>query len=70
MPNLKLAYNYLSSWADTDSLMKIERRKYFINTFELEKKWNKIQVQIELGIGKYSEPNGSLGYGESILFKH
>ncbi len=66
IPNLKLAYNYLSSWADTDSLGG-ERRNYFIHTFELDKKWNKIQVQMELGIGNYKDPINKLGYGEAIL---
>ena len=63
---LKIAYNYLSSWADIDSLSD-ERRKYFIHTLELDKKWNKIHVQIEVGLGKYSDPINTLGYGESIL---
>tara|TARA_B100001287_G_C22686308_1_gene533884 strand:- start:6942 stop:8807 length:1866 start_codon:yes stop_codon:yes gene_type:complete len=66
IPNLKLAYNNLSSWADTD-LLGGERRKYFIHTFELEKKWDKIQVQMELGIGNYKDPINKLGYGEAIL---
>ena len=64
--NSKIAYNYLSSWANTDSLSD-ERRNYFIHTFELDKKWNKIQVQMELGLGKYSDPISELGYGEAIL---
>jgi len=62
----KIAYNYLSSWADIDSLSD-ERRKYFIHTLELDKKWNKIHVQMEVGLGKYSDPVNTLGYGESIL---
>ena len=62
----KIAYNYLSSWADIDSLSD-ERRKYFIHTLELDKKWNKIHVQMEVGLGKYSDPINTLGYGESIL---
>ena len=62
----KIAYNYLSSWADIDSLSD-ERRNYFIHTLELDKKWNKIQVQMELGLGKYEDPNQNLGYGEAIL---
>ena len=62
----KIAYNYLSSWADIDSLSD-ERRKYFIHTLELDKKWNKIHFQMEVGLGKYSDPINTLGYGESIL---
>ena len=62
----KIAYNYLSSWADTDSLSD-DRRNYFIHTLELDKKWNKIQVQMELGLGQYQDPIHNLGYGEAIL---
>ena len=64
--NSKIAYNYLSSWANTDSLSD-ERRNYFIHTLELDNKWNKIQVQMEIGLGKYSDPISELGYGEAIL---
>jgi hypothetical protein len=64
--NSKIAYNYLTSWANTDSLSD-NRRNYFIHTLELDKKWNKIQVQMELGLGKYSDPISELGYGEAIL---
>ena len=65
-PSFKIAYNYLSSWADTDSLSD-ERRNYFIHTLELDKKWSKIQVQMELGLGNYRDPLRTLGYGEAIL---
>ena len=64
--NSKIAYNYLSSWANTDSLSD-NRRNYFIHTLELDKKWNKIQVLMELGLGKYSDPIRELSYGEAIL---
>jgi hypothetical protein len=66
IPNLKIAYNYLSSWADIDSLSN-QRRNYFIHTFELHKKWKKIQVQMELALGNYRDPITTLGYGEAIL---
>lgn len=65
-PSFKIAYNYLSSWADTDSLSD-DRRNYFIHTLELDKKWSKIQVQMELGLGNYRDPLRTLGYGEAIL---
>ena len=65
-PTSKIAYNYLSSWADTDSLSD-SRRNYFIHSLELDKRWNKIQVQMELGLGNYCDPNTELGYGEAIL---
>ena len=45
----------------------MKERKYFIHTFELDKKWDKIQVQMELGIGNYKDPINKLGYGEAIL---
>jgi len=62
----KMAYNYLSSWANTDSLSN-DRRSYYIHTLELDKKWNKIQVQMELGLGNYRDPIQKLGHGEAIL---
>lgn len=65
-PYFKMAYNYLSSWADTDSLSD-SRRNYFIHSLELDKKWNKVQFQIELGLGNYRDPQQSLGYGEAVL---
>ena len=33
----------------------------------LIKNGNKIQVQMELGLGKYQDPTRNLGYGEAIL---
>jgi hypothetical protein len=63
---LKIAYNYISSWADTDSL-STDKRNYFIHSLELDKKWNKVQIQMELGLGNYSDPTRELGYGEAIL---
>ncbi len=65
-PFSKIAYNYLSSWSNIDSLSD-DRRNYFIHTLELDKKWNKIQVQIELGLGNYRDPTRKLGNGEAIL---
>ena len=63
---LKIAYNYISSWADIDSL-STDKRNYFIHSLELDKKWNKVQIQMELGLGNYSDPITELGYGEAIL---
>tara|TARA_B100000683_G_scaffold221470_1_gene218690 strand:- start:1489 stop:3384 length:1896 start_codon:yes stop_codon:yes gene_type:complete len=62
----KITYNYLSSWANIDSLSD-DRRTYFIHTLEFDKKWKKIQVQMEFGLGKYQDPTRNLGYGEAIL---
>ena len=64
--SLKIGYNYLSSWADTDSL-NIQKRSYVNHTYELRKKWNKIHVELELGIGRYQSPIEKLGYGEALL---
>ena len=65
-PSLKMGYNFLSSWADTDSL-NIQKRSYVIHTYEFQKKWNKIQFELELGLGRYQSPIEKLGYGEAIL---
>ena len=62
----RIAYNYLSSWANTDSISD-NRRSYFIHTLELDKKWNKIQFQMELGVGNYSDPTYKAKKGEAIL---
>ena len=62
----QIAYNYLSSWADTDSLT-YNSRNFLSHTLELEKKWNKMQIQMELGLGSYSDPIQKIGYGEAII---
>ena len=62
----RIAYNYLSSWANTDSISD-NRRSYFLHTLELYKKWNKIQFQMELGVGNYSDPTYKAKKGEAIL---
>ena len=62
----RIAYNYLSSWANTDSISD-NRRSYFLHTLELDKKWNKIQFQMELGVGYYSDPTYKAKKGEAIL---
>ena len=62
----QIAYNYLSSWADTDSLT-YNSRNFLIHTLELDKKWNKMQIQMELGLGSYSDPIQKIGYGEAII---
>ena len=45
----KITYNYLSSWADIDSLSD-DRRNYFIHTLEFDKKWNKEKISINFFI--------------------
>ena len=62
----RIAYNYLSSWANTDSISD-NRRSYFLHTLELDKKLNKIQFQMELGVGNYSDPTYKAKKGEAIL---
>ena len=51
---------------DTDSLT-YNSRNFLIHTLELEKKWNKMQIQMELGLGNYSDPIQKIGYGEAII---
>ena len=43
------------------------KRSYAIHTYELHKKWNKIQIELELGIGRYQSPSEQLDYGEAIF---
>ena len=38
-----------------------------IHSFEFDKKWNKLQVQMEFALGNYDDPDKKLGYGEAIL---
>ena len=63
----KIAYNYLVSSADLDTLSH-EKRNYYIHTLEINKKWEKIIFQLETGFGKYTSPDKDLGIGEAILF--
>ena len=49
-----LSYNYLNSSADVDSSSN-QKRKYDIHSLELNKKWNKCDLKIEAGLGKYSD---------------
>ena len=65
-PDFKVSYNYLSSWSDIDSL-SYDKRSYLIHSFEFDKKWNKLQVQMEFALGNYDDPDKKLGYGEAIL---
>lgn len=64
--NLKIAYNYLSSWSDIDSLT-YDKRSYLIHSFEFDKKWKTFQVKMEFALGNYDDPVKQLGYGEAIL---
>ena len=64
--SLKMGYNYLSSWADTDSLNN-QKRSYAIHTYELHKKWTKVQIDLEIGIGRYQSPDEQMDFGEAIL---
>ena len=64
--DFKISYNYLSSWSDIDSL-SYDKRSYLIHSFEFDKKWNKLQVQMEFALGNYDDPDKKLGYGEAIL---
>ena len=41
---------YPSSWGR--HRLNLQFRNFFTHTLELEKKWNKMQIQMELGLGK------------------
>ena len=64
--NLKLTYNYLSSNQDLDSLNG-DTRNYYIHTFELFQKWDKLNVHLESGFGNYTSTEQDLGSGEAIV---
>ena len=64
--NLKLSYNFLSSNQDLDSLNS-DKRNYYIHTFELFQKWNKINIHLESGFGNYTSIEQDLGNGEAII---
>ncbi|MAP01483.1 MAG: hypothetical protein CMD01_01520 [Flavobacteriales bacterium] len=65
--NFTIAYNYLASSADVDSISN-NKRKYFIHTLEAHRKWEKIKFHFEAGLGNYSGPEENLGYGEALIF--
>jgi len=67
-PNFDLAYNFLSSYANLDTVININR-KYSIHTFELVKKWDKLKIHLESGIGNFASPENNLGTGEAIIFE-
>ncbi len=64
--SLSIAYQYLNSTADIDSL-GLNQRKYNINTLELDKKWDNIRLQIETGIGQYSDSNEPFSLGDAFI---
>ena len=64
--SFKLSYNYLSSTADLDSL-SLDKRNYDIHTFELFKRWNKLNIHLESGVGNFTSPGNDLGNGGAII---
>ena len=62
-----ISYNYLNTVASLDTLTD-DAKKYNIHTIELTKKWNKIILNFETGIGNYSSPIYDLKYGEALIF--
>jgi len=64
--SLAISYQHLNSFADIDYL-GIRERKYYINTFEIDKKWDNIRLQIEAGIGQYSDADDDMGNGEAFI---
>ena len=64
--SLYISYQYLNSFADIDSL-GLNQRSYSINTIELDKKWKNFRLQIETGVGKYSDVDNDLGIGDAVI---
>jgi hypothetical protein len=62
-----ISYNYLNSVASLDTLTD-NAKKYNIHTIELTKKWSKIILNFETGIGNYSSPIYDFKYGEALIF--
>lgn len=64
--SLSISYQYLNSTADIDSI-GLNQRKYNINTLELDKKWENIRLQIEAGIGQYSDSDDPFSLGDAFI---
>lgn len=64
--SLSISYQYLNSTADIDSIGRYQR-KYNINTLEIDKKWDNIRLQIETGIGQYSNSDEDLSLGDAFI---
>ena len=64
--SLSISYQHLNSTADIDSI-GLNQRKYKINTLELDKKWDNIRLQIEAGIGQYSDSDEPLSLGDAFI---
>lgn len=64
--NFKISYNYLNSVASLDTITT-DVKKYNIHTIELYKKWKKIILNFETGLGNYTSPNYKLNYGEALI---
>jgi hypothetical protein len=66
--NGRIAYNFLRSSADIDSLSALNRQ-YAIHTLEFRKKWDFFSLEFEGGVGKYESPEMDLGTGEALSLK-
>lgn len=64
--SLSISYQHLNSTADIDSI-GLYQRKYKINTFEIDKKWDNIRLQLETGIGQYSDLEEDLSLGDAFI---
>lgn len=62
----KIAYNYLESNASIDSL-NTDKRNYFIHTLEAYKTLGVFQIDLEIGLGKFSSPENDLPIGEAFI---
>jgi hypothetical protein len=66
--NGRIAYNFLKSSGDIDSLSGLNR-KYSIHSLEFRKKWELFSIEFEGGVGEYESSDMNLGMGEALLLK-
>lgn len=66
--NGRIAYNFLKSSGDIDSL-SVLNRKYSIHSLEFRKKWDSFSIEFEGGLGEYESPDFDLGMGEALTLK-
>ena len=64
--SLTISYQYLNSYADLDSI-GINERSYYINTIEVDKKFHNLRIQMEVGLGQYTDAEDELGLGDAFI---
>ena len=63
--NGSVAYNFLISSGDIDSV-SVLNRKYSIHSLDFRKQWDSFSIEFEGGVGEYVSPDFDLGIGEAI----